>query len=382
MSNARAARRRAEREADPGFVAPDRTIQLQNPVAQHFATFIAGNATHWEEMALAELERVRPGEAAAVVARLTVDGKAPDMIPLAMALRESVLTHCTERFVAEKDSAAGQHLVLCGAGPSLADHAAEWCQQGDQVWGCNSALLWLEGQGHKVTHGFTVDQTPHMLEEWVATPDVEYLLATTVHPNLTELLRHRGRRVRFFHNYAGVQGPPVEHDGERMDYEDWLYSILYPPTIRTGSGLNSVNRAIDLALFMGFARITVLGADCALKRLRPPPVGSIAGTPEHRDWLQTGLVMHADGGHAMASGASEMTLDGEIDGRIWTSKPDMLFSAVDLVDVARAHPGRIAFIGDTLVNALMDKPDDFLARMPTMVAANGAVLRPNRTIKA
>lgn len=379
MSNARAARRRAER--DPGFVASDQTIQLQNPVAQHFAAFIAGNATIWEAMALEELERVKPGEAAAVVARLTVDGKAPEAIPMAMALREAITTHCTEQFVVAKDSAVGQHLVLCGAGPSLAEHAAEWCPQGDQVWGCNSALVWLHDQGHKVTHGFTVDQTPHMLEEWLTTPPVEYLLATTVHPHLTELLRHRGHRVRFFHNYAGVEGPPVVQDGEAMEYEDWLYSILYPATIRAGSGLNSVNRALDLALFAGFERITVLGADCALKRLRPPPTGSIAGTAEHRDWLRTGLVMHADGGHAMASGASEMTLDGEIDGRVWTSKPDMLFSAVDCVDVARAHPGRITFIGDTLVNALMDKPDAFLLRMPTMVAGDGRVLRPNRTIR-
>lgn len=83
--------------------------------------------------------------------------------------------------------------------------------------------------------------------------------------------------------------------------------------------------------------------------------------------------MHADGGSALASGASELTMDGTIDGRTWTSKPDMLVSAVCLAKVAKAHP-HITFIGDTLVNALKDKEDDFLSRMPTMVNSQGKVL--------
>ena len=50
-----------------------------------------------------------------------------------------------------------EYVVICGAGPSLRDTAAKWCQQADQVWGCNSAATWLYDNGHKVTHGFTVD---------------------------------------------------------------------------------------------------------------------------------------------------------------------------------------------------------------------------------
>jgi len=65
--------------------------------------------------------------------------------------------------VMKQDEAKGQHIVICGAGPSLADHAHEYCPAADQVWGCNSALPWLAENGHKVTHGFTVDQTPEML---------------------------------------------------------------------------------------------------------------------------------------------------------------------------------------------------------------------------
>ena len=82
--------------------------------------------------------------------------------------------------VVETGSAQGQHIVICGAGPSLREHAAEWCPQGDQVWGCNSAATYLQNNGHRITHGFTIDQTSHMLAEWLdpsASPEVLKALA-------------------------------------------------------------------------------------------------------------------------------------------------------------------------------------------------------------
>lgn len=357
----RAERRRAAREhadAEGRFQRlgnSGQTIQLQNPVTDHFPAFIFGNATRCDR-------------------------------------------------VAELDSAKGQHLILCGAGPSLRDHAAAWCPRGDQVWGCNSAATWLHAQGLPVTHGFTVDQTPHMVAEWKhAPPSLEYLLASSCHPHLAELLESRGARVTWFHNYCGVRGLPVRYtacedcgaildqppDGVRIHgaigtpgcqhartetrtetYEEWLYMALYPPTIRCGAGLNSVNRALDLAKFMGFARITILGADNAIRVTAPCPPDAVPGSPAHTRWLQECTVMHADGGSAIAHGASGMTLDGTIDGRRWTSKPDMLPSALDL-EIARRHePGRIEIIGDVLPNALWDKPVSYLARLPQMTSAS------------
>src|SRR5207248_3158097 len=138
--------------------------------------------------------------------------------------------------VVEKDSAEGQTLVICGAGPSLREEAAEWCPKCDQVWGCNSAMTYLAEHGHKVTHGFTVDQQAAMVEEWVSAPDVEYLLASTVHPHLTEYLISKNRTLRFFHNFVGLKNPPVqwpdENGVDRIEaYEDWLYMLLYPGTV-------------------------------------------------------------------------------------------------------------------------------------------------------
>lgn len=333
----------------PDLAAPSKTtqfIQLQNPVRDSFAAFIFGNATHCDR-------------------------------------------------VVEQDSAIGQTLVLCGAGPSLAEHAAKWCPRGDQVWGCNSAATYLHDRGHKVTHGLTVDQTPQMLTEWASAPPIEYLVASTIHPHLTEHLLKSERGLTWFHNYVGIDSRPVEycacghdrHDGpcvrcscqaydaRVMDYEDWLYHTLYPGTVRAGSGLNAVTRAIDVALYMGFAKIIVLGADCALRARTPCPPGVQFGTPAHREWLERDVIMHADGGHALVSGATAQTLEGMIDGRYWVTKPDLMITAVWLVKWHRKLGSRLTLIGDTLPKALRDKPDEFLDRLPGLADKDGNLIK-------
>ena len=362
-------RKRAKEKREPNKPF-DGVIQLANPETDHFETYIAGNAARCER-------------------------------------------------VAEIDSAKGQHLILCGAGPSLRDHAAKWCRKGDQIWGCNSALTWLYDHGHKPTHGFTVDQTPAMCNEWASAPDVEYLIASTSHPYLVDMLEEKGRRIRWFNNYVGLTKPPVayckcghdkvDHDeactkcddcdtyAERiMGYEDWMYAALYPPTIRAGSGLNAVTRAIDVASFMGFTKITVLGADCAIRVKRPLPDDVMHGSPEHYHWLEHDTEMHADGGNALASGATPVTMGSYIDcwrdrpwrerlltwpwtpwkaraygPRWWETKPDMAISALWLVKMGKSLGPGFQLIGDTLPNALKDKPEEFLERLPALIGRDG-----------
>jgi len=211
-----------------------------------------------------------------------------------------------------------------------------------------------------------------MLTEWASAPPVEYLLASTVHPHLTEYLVGKGRTVRFFHNFVGLSSAPVQReDGTIVSYEDWMYSGLYPATVRCGSGLNSVSRAIDVATFMGAERITVLGADCALRVTKPLGADVVTGSPEHMRWLREDTVMHADGGHALASGATPLTLFGVIDGRRWDTKPDLIITATILAQMARTSEGRIRLIGDTLPNALVDKSPEYLARLPGLRTTDG-----------
>lgn len=333
-------------------MASPKEIQLINPNRQHFESFIFANALKCER-------------------------------------------------VVQEDTNKGQTVVICGAGPTLRDHAAKWCPRGDQVWGCNSAATWLYQHGYKVTHGFTIDQQPQMVAEWYDAPPLDYLLATSVHPHLTEHLRKVGRHVTFFHNFVGLNRPNVEYCAcghikhpkpapdtpdpgcevsdcdcmtyrpMLMSYENWLYSGLFEGTIVASSGLNSVTRAIDLALYMGFEKIIVLGADCCLRVKSPPPNGLKQTDPGWVHWLETQTEMHADGGSALASGATAMTLYATIDGRFWLTKADLIITAVWLVRWKRKLGKRLTLIGDTLVKALRDKPEDYLQRLPTMVDAEG-----------
>ena len=339
------------------------TIQLQSPTQGHHEAFVVGNALKY-----AAARRI-----------------AADVLPVADAVLGEPYGDVAP--VVQRDSAKGQHLVLCGAGPSLKDNAAAWCPEGDQVWGCNSALTYLHEHGHKVTHGFAIDQTADMLQEWGTTPDVEYLLATTVHCHLPELLHLRGRRMTFFHNFVGIRKPNVswpDVNGVQcaVSYEQWLYNLLYPYTVQAGSGLNSVTRALDLAVFMGFEKISVLGADCAMQATQRAPKGAPVGSPRHRQWLRNSVTLHADGGHGLTSNSTPTTLEAKIDGRYWVTKPDMVISAGWLVDMALQIPG-CQLIGDTFPNMLLAKQatmapeawERFRARLPELINADGTVTR-------
>ena len=71
-------------------------------------------------------------------------------------------------------------------------------------------------------------------------------------------------------------------------------------------------------------------------------------------------------------------MEGEIDGRVWVSKPDLLISAVWLEKMRRNMPDRLVFVGDTLPVALRDKSDTFLMRMPNLVDSEGnAIMVPD-----
>jgi len=330
----RAEKRKVHREAKKAVKKgklpkkQEQRIRLTNPVSDHFPAFIFGNSTICER-------------------------------------------------VAKEGSGKGLHLVICGAGPTLADHIEEYGPPADHVWGCNSAATWLVDNGHKCTHGFTVDQTPHMLEEWYSAPDVDYLLASSCHPHLAEYLMSKGREVTFFHNFVGIRGRDdvTIEGGQILTFEKYMYSALYEQTAIVGSGLNAVTRAIDLACFMGYETIKVLGADCAFQFTEPCPQ-DVDGSPEHMRWLTECTKMHVDGGHALASEATAVTLGADIDGRHWETKPDMAISAVWLVMMARGLP-YLELIGDTLPNALMEKPEDFLDSLPALTDSEGVPMKYN-----
>lgn len=309
----------------------------------------------------------RANRARRLAERNTVHLINPAQAHLAGYIRANARLGCP---VVRENCAAGQTLAICGAGPSLADRVSEFCDSVDQVWACNGALPWFVQQGHRVTHGFTVEASDRMLDIWHGMFGVDYLCASSVDPALIAALVLRGGRVSLFHSLAGpTRGDVVE--------QDRLYASLYPPTICAGAGLNSVTRALDVATYMGFDAITVLGADCCL-RIRPgaPPRSSVVpGTPSYDAWLREFATMHVNGAHPVEGGCSPLTLSGVIDGREWVAQADMWISSQWIVKMVRASQGRITVVGDGLPALLKDKPDSFLAQLPqTVNARTGEVI--------
>lgn len=252
------------------------------------------------------------------------------------------------------DSRVGRSVNICGAGPSLAEYRPAYWNT-NEIWACNSALPYMKNRGLRVTHGFAIDQSEGMLDDWRETYDITYLLASSVSPKLVEHLK--GRYVRFFHSYLGIPDP----EGEK-DYESRLYSTLYPTSVRVGHGLNSVPRAVCLALAMGFSDIRVYGADCAA--LPNQPEMPETGESGYWEWMQN-VTLYADGRKASVYGQSVMC-EGVIDGRRWTTRADMVISAMHLLELQQAFPDRITLVGDTLPNALRGKDKAFWSRSPKL----------------
>lgn len=147
--------------------------------------------------------------------------------------------------VAQAGTGIGRSLSICGAGPSLRDSTLTT----DDVWACNSALPYLFWKGARVTHGIGLDQTDGLLKEWESAPDVPYLIASSVDPALVRHLQSRNRSLTFFHNYVDVPG-------EIALYRQW------PSTFMVTDGYAVVSRVIPLALWMGYDHIELHGADC------------------------------------------------------------------------------------------------------------------------
>lgn len=224
---------------------------------------------------------------------------------------------------------AGKTLVICGAGPSIRQAYKE-CRKADHVWGCNRAASWLARKGWHITHALAIDAGTSMLETvWREPPDVrDFILASSVHPALIEHLLARGKRLRLFHSMRGG-----------VDEELNLYRMLFPPAPLVGMGLNSVNRALELAEWLGYRRIALAGADNAFG-----PNDEMYGTGEK--------VIFGDA-----------TVRGVIDGREWHTRPDMLASAKSLARVKWRLGERLQFIGNTLPRALSRKDEAFLDRV-------------------
>jgi hypothetical protein len=272
------------------------------------------------------------GHAAAVLTKLSPAEQKPLGIELRSPVQDKLRGYVDANRVSDPARMVtpamrvGHAVAICGAGPSLADADIRGV---DAIWACNSALPYELDAGATLDGvpvvGIGIDQTDGLLREWEYPPLVPYYLASSVDPALVAHLESHGRTVSFFHNHVGFM------DGE-FDY----YCQTYPPTLMVGEGFTVVSRAIGLALWMGYERIDVYGADCAFS--------------DHD-------VAHANGEVATTAYHNPLIMAGEINGRTWRTRPDMLMDAVHLVRRVRQANGRIRLMGDTLPVALLGKDD-------------------------
>jgi hypothetical protein len=222
--------------------------------------------------------------------------------------------------IGQQNTQKGQTLAICGAGPSLARAKASGVlDKVDQVWACNRAANYMTDKGWPITHAVSIDPGEAMWKEaWADPPDVEqYILATTVAPELTDHLLKHDKKISFFHSLRGG------FEGE-LD----LYRMLYPPAPLVGRGLNVVNRTLELADWLGYDTIYLVGADNCL----------------------------APGDRMYAGGMSEADVEdpdaicrGEIMGHTYSTRPDMLASAKSLAEVKFEMGERVRFVGHKIL---------------------------------
>lgn len=287
--------------------------------------------------------------------------------------------YCTK--VVPPDFCEGKTVVICGAGPSLALHHDEIRSiKAHMVWACNSALPYMVKHDMRPTHGVTVDQSPEMYtQDWKETYNLKYLISSGVSPDLVRHLLAAKRDIRFFHSYLGIPNPegwtrplgwqPPIHQ-PNAGYEMWLYQTLWPATVQVGYGLNSVPRAICLAMWAKAKKIIVYGADCACAPDQTEMPA--ADTDDYVPWLKT-LKLYADGRNpAECYGDKALMAEGRIDGRLWHTRPDMLISARHMYDLVRMYP-QIELRGDTLPNAIKDKTPEWLDVNIPRLNGSGAV---------
>jgi hypothetical protein len=128
-----------------------------------------------------------------------------------------------------------------------------------------------------------------------------------------------------FHNFCG------------RDFEMEFYEAQFPHgTIIAGEGLNVVNRAIDVAFFLGYQTVTIVGCDNGF------PVD----------------------GHFYADGSdnevSHLRPKLTLGNRQWYTTDDMVLSATDIVQKKRKRGGRLQVWGQgTITGTLVEKmPSD------------------------
>ena len=230
------------------------------------------------------------------------------------------------------NSHKGENIIICGSGPSLKDPVVlrkirQYVDKGFKLLGCKAAIGYLHEQGLNVDFGCSMDPGAHIAcpEKIFKAPGTKHLIASSSDPALFEYLK--GEDIMIFHSATGLKN------------ELELYRKHFKTPWCASGGYNVVNRAVSVAMFMGFDTIVMAGTDCGY---REDQKFYVSGDNDKK--------------------GVDMNDHGAVDGVPWLTRPDMLASAIALAKLAKKlKKGRIVFLGDTMPAKLQYKSDEFLS---------------------
>lgn len=236
--------------------------------------------------------------------------------------------------------------VVCGTGPTLTGAIREiraLARKGYAIFAVKQSIRILTDLGIKVDYSVAMDPTERQIRKTPVVEGVTYCVASTCHPRMFDYLLNKNADVLLCHSASGAQDGEI---GELDLYDKYFEGVPGNEFVASG-GYTVVNRAVSVAEYMGAKRIYIAGA----------PFGWREGAGYYEGSVKE-----------PAGNASGPTLDdkGQIDGKTWYSKADLMPSAVSLALKAKANPAKYYFMGDSLAAALAARSYEFIERvLPT-----------------
>lgn len=234
--------------------------------------------------------------------------------------------------------------IICGSGPSLLkfstlEEIRKKARQGWTIIACKESIRLLRERKVTVHYSVSMDPTPWQVDKTYLDPEITYCIASSCHPNLYRHVLDARCHALVFHSACGAKCPETGLDeiGLYRRYHGYIATVM--------GGYTCVNRATALASYMGF----------------PPSMTWLAGADfgwrDESTYYAKGAVGKA--GNVTAGKNFDMQDHGQVDGRNWNTRIDMLASAVDLAK--RLKTGQIGkWLGDSLGKSLAKRDMAFI----------------------
>ncbi len=277
----------------------------------------------------------------------------------------------------ERDCHKGERALICSTGPTITEKKVlskvkRLAKAGWVVFGLKETIPFLKKHGVKVTYSVSMDPTgDRQAKRTPIDPGVIYCVASSCSPILFDHLIDGGCEVKVFHSACGhaensyEPGIMIQLDDKNFSVVDGIFELetldgkgfcplvpmfrdevtVYENEFKSNGktavmqgGFTVTNRALALAKFMGFEKITMAGTDFGWRKEGGSHYSELVAVETYDD--------------------KYMEDHGEVEGKPWYTKPDQLASAADVAKKIKAK--EVTVLGDSLAVALSKRSDDFL----------------------